>query len=161
MVVGLIFLCYGISIEDPIPSLLGIYTAVIGYEVSFGTMLWILLAEIFPQFVRSAANSIAVATLFALSTVITFTLPYFEESAGLLGVFIFFTVFSGIAVVALSFFAPETRGADLEVAYRKVDITCNATATIFGCPFDNDDNSEHNRNSESNRLLSDASLKIK
>ena len=162
MVLGLGFLCYGISIGDPVPSLLGIYTAVIGYEISFGTMLWILLSEIFPQFVRSAANSIAVATLFALSTVITFTLPYFEQDVGLLGVFILFTVFSGVAVIVLLFFAPETRGADLEIAYKKVDITCNATGALFGCPIDNEYELVENRDNESTSMLSnDIGFKVK
>jgi len=133
MLIGMILLCYGYGTSQEIPSLVGIYLAVAGFEFSFGTMLWILLSEIFPQFVRSAANSISVATLFTWSAILTFTLPYVENAAGLLDIFIFFTCSSALSVIILYFFAPETRGTNIEHAYKLVDESYKKTVAKCGC----------------------------
>jgi len=136
LVLGMITLVVGLSYDSVIAALVGLYVAVAGYEVGFGSMLWILLSEIFPQFVRSAANSIAIATLFACSTVLTFTLPYFEDATGLLPIFGLFTAVSGAALIILYFFAPDTRGVELEEAYKQVDLNCKSTMLICGCHLD-------------------------
>lgn len=136
MISGLLILCIGLYLNNTISSLIGIYSAVVGYEVGFGTMMWILLNEIFPTFVRSAANSIAVACLFTVSTIITFSLSYFEKLAGILGIFVFFTVMSIISLAILFLVAPETRGADSETAYKLVSSRIVKVFIYFGCNLD-------------------------
>jgi Sugar (and other) transporter len=92
--------------------------------------------EIFPGFVRSAASSIAIATMFAFLTLFTFVLPVFDESSGYLAVFILFTVLSTCSVFVLYLFAPETRGVDLEESYKLVGVACNESWGIVGLADD-------------------------
>lgn len=147
MLIGMVILCYGFGTSQEIPSLVGIYLAVAGFEFSFGTMLWILLSEIFPQFVRSAANSISVATLFTWSAILTFALPYVEDAAGLLDIFIFFTCSSAVSVIILYFFAPETRGTNIEQAYKLVDESYKRTIAQCGCHAEEDESDNMEKNS--------------
>jgi Sugar (and other) transporter len=87
----------------------------------------VVLCEIFPQFVRSAAMSIAIATLFAWSSIVVFILPYMAANVGLLAVFITYTVTAGLSVVLMYFLVPETRGIDLEISYKLVNIRIDKT----------------------------------
>ena len=122
MLIGLIGLCVGLAYDYYTLALVGIYVSVAANEASLATLLWVVLSEIFPQFVRSAAISIAVSTFFAWSSIVVFILPYMSNSVGLVGVFLTYTIAAAVSVVLLYFFVPETRGVDLEVAYRLVSV---------------------------------------
>lgn len=142
MIAGMFVLCFGIGYGESIAAILGIYVAVVGYEVSLGTMLWILLSEIFPRFVRSAANSIAVSMLFAMSMAVTFALPFLEDDLGYLYLFVLFGSMSVFAVIVVFLFVPDTRGVDLEVAYKLVKSTCNASLGPVGLGIEEEDEDE-------------------
>jgi len=92
--------------------------------------LKVFLSEIFPQFVRSAAISIAVATLFAWSSIVILILPSMNTKFGLLPVFILYTVTGALSVLLLYFLVPETRGIDLEIAYKLVNGRMEKTLQI-------------------------------
>ena len=119
MLLGLFLVCVSLGSDSGV-ALFGIYASVVGYEVSFGIMLWILISEIFPSFVRSSANSISIAVMFLLSTIVTYSLPYLEDSIGLIGIFSVFTAVSAISLLIFYLFVPETRGVDIEVCYKLV-----------------------------------------
>jgi len=142
LVVAMIVLDWGLSVSRELPSLVGIYLAVASFEFSYGTMLWILLGEIFPQFVRSAAISISVATLFACFTILTFAFPYLYDSYGLLNIFIFFTCSSAAAVAIVYFFAPETVNTNIEYNYKRVSEKYSAAAVMCGCTSAEDDDDD-------------------
>lgn len=127
MTLGLVLLCVGLSQKQYPLALLGIFMSAAANEVSLATLLWVVLCEIFPQFVRSAAMSIAIATLFMWSSIVVFILPYIAANVGLLVVFITYTVTAGISVVLMYFLVPETRGIDLEISYKLVNIRIDKT----------------------------------
>jgi SP family xylose:H+ symportor-like MFS transporter len=122
MFLALVALCIGLAYNYYTLALVGIYISVAANEASLATLLWVVLSEIFPQYVRSAAISIAVATFFAWASLVVFILPFMSRVCGLVGVFIMYTVSAAVSVVLLYFFVPETRGVDLEVAYKLVNV---------------------------------------
>lgn len=142
MIVGMVLLCCGIAFDESIASILGINLAVIGYELGLGTMLMIMLSELFPRFVRSAAVSIAVALLCGWDVAVTFSLPFLESEIGLLYVFVLFGMASVLAVIVVYLFVPDTRGVDLEEAYKLVRGTCNASLGPVGLGIDDEDSLE-------------------
>ena len=121
MTLGLIMLCFGLSYQQYALALVGIYISVAANEISLATLLWVVLCEIFPQFVRSAAISIAIATFFAWSSIVVFIMPYISANMGLITVFITYTITAAISVLLLSLYVPETRGVDLEISYKLVN----------------------------------------
>jgi hypothetical protein len=127
MFLGMLLLTVGYAQEQLELAVSGLYISVAGYEAGLGSFMWILLSEIFPRFTRSSANSIAVSVLFLCSTILTFTLPFFLAASGLVPIFSLFVVVSGLAVVLLFLYVPETGGVELEEAYKLVDERCRAS----------------------------------
>jgi len=141
MVIGMLVLTVAYSKGELETALAGLYVSVAGYEAGLGSFLWVLLSEIFPRFTRSAANSLAVSTLFLFSTILTFTLPYFFAAGGLLPIFALFTAVGGLSVFALYLWAPETAGVELEEAYKLVNVRCK-TAPCCPCGADGETDTE-------------------
>jgi MFS family permease len=139
MVGGLITLCLGLGYGNNTMALVGIYVSVAASEVGLSSLLWVVLNEIFPQFVRSAAISIAVAVFFAWSAVVVFVLPFIADSIGLVYVFVIYAVASAIAVVIMYLFVPETRGIELELAYKQVSKRIAKKCGCCGCKDDEED----------------------
>ena len=150
MVAGMVTLTVAFSYRRYEIALSGLFIAVAGYEFGLGSFMWVLLSEIFPRFTRSASNSIAVSVLFLSSTILTFTLPYFLESTGLLPILILFTIFGAAAVVALFLFAPETAGVELEEAYKGVDVRCRQSGLGLCCGTDDDEEEDDDENMNKN-----------
>jgi hypothetical protein len=157
MLCGLIMLCIGLSYSLNGLALAGIYISVAASEVGLSALLWVVLNEIFPQFVRSAAVSIAVAAFFACSAIVVFILPFIASGIGLVYVFVIYACASAVAVVLLYLFVPETRGIELEVAYKQVSKRiAKKCGYCCGCTDDNEETEAHKNDDgdgESNPLL--------
>ena len=84
-------------------------------------------------------------------------LPYISKSVGLLAVFLMYTVTGGLSVLLLYLFVPETRGIDLEVSYKLVNIRiekslqCCSTKVVDGDQSDDVMPSLTNISSDSDR----------
>ncbi|MFT5917887.1 MAG: SP family xylose:H+ symportor-like MFS transporter, partial [Bacteroidia bacterium] len=101
-------------------SLIGMLAFVASFALSMGPVVWVLLSEIFPNKVRSAALSIAVAAQWLFNAIVGQTFPMIDGSElnkntfnGALPYFIF----AGFCVVTVIFvwkFIPETKGKSLE-----------------------------------------------
>jgi sugar porter (SP) family MFS transporter len=90
------------------------------YQISFGPMGWLMIAEIFPLRLRGRGLSIAVLVNFAANALVTFA---FSPLKDLLGAGILFYIFCAIAVASLVFIyfiVPETKGLTLE----EIEATC-------------------------------------
>lgn len=90
--------------------------AIASYAMSLAPVTWVLITEIFPNRIRASALSVAVATLWVASFVLTYSFPALNRVAGTGGSFL---VYGGICVLGaiLVFYAvPETKGRSLEAA---------------------------------------------
>jgi sugar porter (SP) family MFS transporter len=88
-------------------------TAIGTYAMSLAPVTWVLISEIFPNKVRSAATSIAVVSLWAAYFILVFTFPilyrHLADST--------FYIYAGICVLGTVFIAvkvKETKGKTLE-----------------------------------------------
>lgn len=94
------------------------YTA--GFAMSWGPVCWVMLAEIFPNSVRSAVMSIAVAAQWVSNFFISWTFPIMDKNETLVAMFnhgFSYWVYGILAVLAALFVwkrIPETKGKTLE-----------------------------------------------
>lgn len=84
------------------------------YAMSLAPVVWVLIAEIFPNRIRGAAVSVAVSALWIACFVLTFTFPALNRTLGASGTF---WLYAGICAAGLAFvykYVPETKGKTLE-----------------------------------------------
>ena len=102
-------------------SLVGILLFIGSFAMSMGPVVWVLLSEMFPNSIRSAAMSIAVAVQWGMNYVVSQSFPMVAESQannnafwnGSLPYFIFSFFILIIFVFTLKYI-PETKGRSLE-----------------------------------------------
>ena len=103
----------------PVISIM-IYSA--SFMFSWGPMCWVLIAEIFPNTIRSAAVAIAVAFQWIFTFIVSSTfLPMYNMSAGNMGekfghmfAYALYGVICVIAIIFIWKLVPETKGKTLE-----------------------------------------------
>jgi sugar porter (SP) family MFS transporter len=89
------------------------------YACSLAPITWVLIAEIFPNRIRGAAVSFAVAALWIACFLLTYTFPLLN---GLLGTTGTFWLYAGICAGGFLFVllrVPETKGKTLEMIERE------------------------------------------
>lgn len=115
----LLGVCYAANFK--IASIVFLYTYAFSFEFAFGTMVWPMINELFPGYVRSTAIAISANLLFFLFLVFTFILPAMEAIVGFSALFFFFSVANIAAFCFVHYLVPETRDVELEDAYKCVD----------------------------------------
>jgi sugar porter (SP) family MFS transporter len=98
----------------PVAVLVLTLSAIACYALTVAPVVWVLIAEIFPNRVRSVGVAAAVSALWIASFLLTYTFPFLERALGSSGVFLTYGLicFAGSLFVALT--VPETRGRSLE-----------------------------------------------
>lgn len=92
--------------------LLNVYLA--GYELGWGAVVWVMMAEIFPLRVRGVGMGVGSVVLWSSTFAITFLFPVMNDHLGL-GYSAW--IFAGVSVVMFLLvqrFVPETNGRSLE-----------------------------------------------
>jgi len=84
------------------------------YQVSFGPIAWLMVGEVFPAEVRSAAVGVATITNFAANTGVSLALPLLQAQLGQAGTYELFAALGGLAVLSIAITVPETKGKTLE-----------------------------------------------
>ena len=79
-----------------------------------GTLVWLLLSEIFPMAIRGFAMGIAVFVLWCVNALISFVFPILVEAAGATVTFGLFVLINLASIFFVAKFVPETRGRTLE-----------------------------------------------
>ena len=104
-----------------IVSLIGVLMFIGSFALSMGPVTWVLLSEMFPNSVRSAAMSIAVAVQWAGNYLVSQTFPIMAESEiNVSGVFnkslpyVVFGICLIILIVFIKTYVVETKGKTLE-----------------------------------------------
>jgi major inositol transporter-like SP family MFS transporter len=83
-------------------------------QTFIGTLVWLLLSEIFPMTIRGFAMGIAVFVLWTVNAAISFAFPPLVGALGATPTFGLFAVVNVGSILFISKFAPETRGRTLE-----------------------------------------------
>jgi len=114
-----------ISTFEGILSLIGVLIFIGAFAMSMGPIVWVLLSEIFPNKIRSAAMAVAVAAQWLANYFVSQTFPVIVESdanrlimdGGTWNNALPYFLFSGFIVIIIWFvwkFIPETKGKTLE-----------------------------------------------
>jgi sugar porter (SP) family MFS transporter len=97
----------------------------VGYIASFGfsqgAVIWVYLAEVFPNTVRAKGQSLGSFSHWFMNALISFTFPQMAASSGAYP-FVFFSVMMVVQFFVVLFAYPETKGVTLEQMQRKMGI---------------------------------------
>jgi len=102
------------TIEQAQASVACIFFYVGAYQLSFGPIAWLLVGEVFPSKVRSAAVALATLSNFGSNFLVSLFLPTIEEQLGLRGTYLGFASVGVFALLSIYFTVIETRGKTLE-----------------------------------------------
>ena len=94
--------------------LIAIIGFVASFAISLGPVMWVMLAEIFPNEQRAAAIALVGLWNSLVSATVTFTFPWELDTFGPSGTFLGYGLFALAGLVFLSILAPETKGKTLE-----------------------------------------------
>jgi MFS transporter, SP family, major inositol transporter len=106
--------------------LAGMLVVVFFVQTFIGTLIWLLLSEIFPMTIRGFAMGAAVFVLWTTNTIISFVFPLLVGALGATPTFGLFTLINACSFLFVLRFCPETRGRSLEALeddFRKHDAT--------------------------------------
>ena len=114
-----------ISTFEGILSLIGVLIFIGAFAMSMGPIVWVLLSEIFPNKIRSAAMAVAVAAQWLANYFVSQSFPIIVESdanrlvmdGGTWNNALPYFLFSGFIVIIIWFvwkYIPETKGKTLE-----------------------------------------------
>ena len=92
--------------------LLIVYLA--GYELGWGAVVWVMMAEIFPLKVRGVGMGTSSVVLWAATFTITFVFPVMDSGLGLSSSAFIFAGISVVLFVLVRWLVPETKGRSLE-----------------------------------------------
>lgn len=116
LILGTTFYTHSVGMGSLICML--VYTA--GFAMSWGPVCWVLLAEIFPNSIRSTVMSIAVAGQWIANFLVSWTFPMLDKSQALTETFnhgVAYWLYGVMGLLAALFiwkFVPETKGKTLE-----------------------------------------------
>jgi major inositol transporter-like SP family MFS transporter len=83
-------------------------------QTFIGTLVWLLLSEIFPMTIRGFAMGIAVFVLWTVNALISFVFPLLVDAVGSTPTFALFALINLGSVFFVKKFTPETKGHTLE-----------------------------------------------
>jgi MFS family permease len=116
--------CYylkdGGTVVSPWLFLVLVLAAIGLYSMTLAPVVWVLIAEIFPNRIRGTAMSIAVGALWVGCFFLTYTFPILKT---VLGISTTFWIYAGICVagtLGIMLFLPETKGKSLEQIEREL-----------------------------------------
>ena len=119
--IGMLLASWGIYTQSTgYTALVGLVVYVVSFAISWGCCCWTLIAEVFPNRIRSQAMATAVAFQWTAGFVVTQTFPMLNGNAYLMekynGAFSFwvFSVFCLVAYWFVNRYVPETKGVSLE-----------------------------------------------
>ena len=96
------------------PMLALVLAAIACYTMSLAPVVWVVIAEIFPNRIRGGAMSIAVTALWIACFVLTYTFPSMNAALGTSDVFWTYAAICLAGLLFLYFCLPETKGKSLE-----------------------------------------------
>ena len=89
-------------------------SAIACYALTLAPVTWVLIAEIFPNRVRSQGVSAAVSALWIASFLLTYSFPILNEHLGTTGIFLIYGLICLSGWILVAACVPETKGRTLE-----------------------------------------------
>ncbi len=86
----------------------------VGFGMSWGPVMWVLLGEMFPNQMRGAALSVAGLSQWLSNFAVTITFPMLLGAIGLGGAYVIYALFAALAAIYAWRVVPETKGKTLE-----------------------------------------------
>jgi sugar porter (SP) family MFS transporter len=115
----LLGLCYRNHVTG-LPVLLLVLGAIACYAMSLAPVTWVVISEIFPNRIRGAAMSLAVAALWIACFLLTYSFPILNGWLGASGTFWLYGVICVAGGLFIAARLPETKGETLEEIERKM-----------------------------------------
>jgi len=101
-----------------VPVFLFLFIA--SHAVGQGTVIWVFIAEIFPNHLRAKGQSFGTSVHWILAAVIPSLVPMMFSLIGASTVFLFFAVMMIFQLLFVIFMMPETKGVSLEILSKKL-----------------------------------------
>ncbi|MDX1941262.1 MAG: MFS transporter [Saprospiraceae bacterium] len=95
-----------------VPGFLFLFIA--AHAIGQGTVIWVFIAEIFPNHLRAGGQAFGSSTHWVLAAVIPSFIPVLMSSIGAGAVFAIFTFMMVLQLLFVFFMMPETKGVALE-----------------------------------------------
>jgi SP family sugar porter-like MFS transporter len=111
--------CYYFGLQG-LPLLVMVVLTIACYAMTLAPVVWVLLAEIFPNRVRGAAMAISTFALWAACFVLTYTFPHLNAGLGASGTFWLYGAICAAGFLFVLKMLPETKGKSLEEVERIV-----------------------------------------
>ena len=111
--------CYHARVQG-LPMLLLVLAAIACYSMSLAPVTWVVISEIFPNRIRGAAMSIAVAALWLACFILTYSFPALNSKLGAAGTFSLYAVICVLGFISIGLTLPETRNKTLEQIEREL-----------------------------------------
>ena len=113
MIHAMLGYCFFIGMTGPL--MLVLVLACIGcFAMTLGPTMWVILAEIFPNRIRGAAMSVAIAALWMANLILTQTFPILNSALKAHGTFWIYGSICAVSFVVILLKLPETKGKSLE-----------------------------------------------
>jgi MFS transporter, SP family, xylose:H+ symportor len=110
--------CYylkgGNTVISPWVFLTLVLAAIGLYSMTLAPVVWVLIAEIFPNRIRGTAMSLAVGSLWIGCFLLTYTFPILKTVLGISSTFWLYGIICVLGACLIQFFLPETKGKTLE-----------------------------------------------
>jgi sugar porter (SP) family MFS transporter len=105
--------CYAAGVQG-LPLLLLVLAAIGCYAMSLAPVTWVIISEIFPNRIRGAAMSAAIASLWLACFLLTYSFPLLNARLGSAGTFWLYALVCAAGFLYILARLPETRGKTLE-----------------------------------------------
>ena len=121
--IGIIHIIMGLSFKynfGGVAIVILVMAAIAIYAATLAPVVWVLLAELFPNRLRGVAMGISVMTLWVAYFILTATFPIMRENLGMPFTFWSYAGFLFIAFIVMKISLPETKGKSLEQIEREL-----------------------------------------
>lgn len=91
-----------------------VFLFIASHAVGQGAIIWVFIAEIFPNSVRASGQSLGAGTHWVFAALITLVMPFFLDRFDAANIFGFFAGMMVLQLLFVIFLMPETKGRSLE-----------------------------------------------
>lgn len=111
-----------------------IFAFIAAHAVGQGTVIWVFIAEIFPNQYRAAGQALGSFTHWIFAALLTLVFPTMVSAMPAWGIFLFFCLMMVLQLLWVLLVVPETKGVPLEEMERQLGVQFAANRHHEGSP---------------------------